>query len=181
MRGAGMEGWDQGRRNRLYMFGNNWEQSSILKHRNICTASVRPTRKRIWSVVAVFMSASFPTVHRSERNCFLMMFPPKYKQKSLGPSLNEETTAFITTWPAYITCRSVNRRAGSTTSIPRTRLVAVADSQSGRRNTPFEMFLYSSGYFGAEKGKQLWYCIDGSKDCGQGRGKERREARRGKV
>lgn len=44
---------------------------------------------------------------------------------------------------------------GSVTSIPRTKLDAVGDSQSGKRNTPLAMFLYSSGYLGPEKGKQL--------------------------
>lgn len=49
----------------------------------------------------------------------------------------------------------MNRRVGSVTSIPRTKLDAVGDSQSGRRNTPLAMFLYSSGYLGPEKGKHL--------------------------
>lgn len=41
------------------------------------------------------------------------------------------------------------------TSIPRTKLDAGGDSQSGKRNTPLAMFLYSSGYLGPEKGKHL--------------------------
>lgn len=59
------------------------------------------------------------------------------------------TSAYALTW------RSVNRRVGSVTSIPRRRLIAVGDSQSGSRKTPLEMFLYSSGYLGPEKGKHL--------------------------
>lgn len=54
-----------------------------------------------------------------------------------------------------VTWRSVNRRVGSVTSIPRTKLDAVGDSQSGKRNTPLAMFLYNSGYLGPEKGKHL--------------------------
>lgn len=44
---------------------------------------------------------------------------------------------------------------GSVTSIPRMRLFAEDDKESGKRKTPFEMLLYRSGWFGAKKGKRL--------------------------